>query len=45
MAQQQSPVDESIEQSLAELFQRGWLTGKDQLAVSDAGKKHLSRRV
>ena len=45
MAQQQSPVDESIEQSLAELFQRGWLTGKEQLAVSDAGRKHLSRRV
>jgi len=45
LAQQQSPVDESIEQSLAELFQRGWLTEKEQFAVSDAGKKHLSRRV
>jgi len=45
LAQQQSPVNESIEQSLAELFRRGWLTGKEQLTVTDAGRKHLSRRV
>ena len=32
-----------IEQSLAELFERGWLVGKKQLNVTDAGREHLRR--
>jgi len=45
LAQQQSPVDELIEQSLEELLQRGWLTGEERLAVTDAGRKHLGQRM
>lgn len=36
---------EFIEGSLAELFQRGWLTGEERLSVTDAGRKHLSQWV
>ena len=34
-----------IEQSLAELFERGWLVGNQQLSVTDAGREHLRRWV
>ena len=42
---QQPQASEMTERSVAELFQRGWLTGEERLAVTDAGRKHLSRRV
>ena len=36
---------EMIEQSLAELFEHGWLAGEEQLSVTDAGREHLRRRM
>ena len=36
---------EMIERSLAELFERGWLTGEERLSVTDAGREHLRRRM
>jgi hypothetical protein len=36
---------ELIERSLAELFQRGWLTGEERLSVTDAGQKHLGQWI
>jgi hypothetical protein len=32
-----------IEQSVAELFERGWLVGDERLSVTDTGREHLSR--
>jgi hypothetical protein len=34
-----------VEQSLAELFRRGWLSGEELLMVTDAGKKHLGQWI
>ena len=42
---QQPQAVEMIEQSVAELFERGWLEGKEQLSVTDAGREHLRRRM
>ena len=38
-------ASEMIEQSLAELFERGWLAGEERLNVTDAGKEYLHRRM
>ncbi len=38
-------ADEMIEQSLAGLFERGWLAEQDRLTVTDAGKDRLRRRM
>ena len=38
-------VNELIEQSLRELYERGWLEGNEQLVVTDAGRTHLGRQV
>jgi hypothetical protein len=43
LAQGQPHAAELIERSLAELLQRGWLTGEERLRVTDAGRKHLGR--
>ncbi|KQC04229.1 MAG: hypothetical protein APR53_00165 [Methanoculleus sp. SDB] len=43
--EQEQPSDELIEGSLAELFQRGWLTGEMRVSITDAGRKHLDRWV
>jgi Co/Zn/Cd efflux system component len=39
---QQNDTSELVEQSLQELFGSGWLGGKEQLNVTDAGREHLS---
>jgi hypothetical protein len=36
--------DEAIEQALSDLFERGWLTGEEQLSVTAAGRKRLRQR-
>jgi hypothetical protein len=41
----QPQAGEIIEQSLAELFERGWLMGEERLNVTDAGREHLRRRM
>ena len=38
-------ADEMIEQSLAGLFERGWLAEQDRLTVTDVGKERLRRRM
>lgn len=43
LAQGQPNTVELIEQDLAELFQRDWLTGEERLSVTDVGRKHLSQ--
>lgn len=43
LAQQQPQASEMIEQSVAELFERGWLVGDERLSVTDTGREHLSR--
>jgi hypothetical protein len=43
LAQQQPRASEMIEQSVAELFERGWLVGDERLSVTDTGREHLSR--
>jgi hypothetical protein len=42
-AQQQPRASEMIEQSVAELFERGWLVGDERLSVTDTGREHLGR--
>jgi hypothetical protein len=42
---QQPQAVEMIEQSVAELFERGWLEGKERLSVTDAGREHLRWRM
>jgi Co/Zn/Cd efflux system component len=39
----QSETGELVEQSLHELYERGWLAGDEQLSATDAGREHLSR--
>ena len=36
---------EMIEQSLAELFEHGWLVEEQRLSLADAGREHLRRRM
>jgi Co/Zn/Cd efflux system component len=43
LAQQQPWASEMIEQSVAELFEHGWLVGDERLSVTDTGREHLSR--
>jgi Co/Zn/Cd efflux system component len=43
LAQQQPQAGEVIEQSVAELFERGWLVGDERLSVTDTGREHLSQ--
>jgi hypothetical protein len=43
LAQQPPRAGEMIEQSVAELLERGWLVGDKRLNVTDAGREHLSR--
>jgi Co/Zn/Cd efflux system component len=45
LVQRQPHVDELIERSLAELFQRGWLAEGERLTVIDLGRKHLGKWV
>ena len=40
-----SHADEMIEQTLAELFERGWLVGDERLSLTDAGREHLRWRM
>jgi cation diffusion facilitator family transporter len=39
----QSETGELVEQSLRELYERGWLAGDEQLSATNAGREHLSR--
>jgi Co/Zn/Cd efflux system component len=45
LAQGQPQATEIIEQSLAELFQHGWLAEEERLSVTDAGRKHLGQWI
>ena len=45
LIQEQHKVPKLIKLSLLELFQNGWLGGKELLSVTDAGKKHLSKWI
>jgi hypothetical protein len=45
LAQGPSQAPELVENSLVELFKRGWLTGKEQLCVTNAGRKQLSKYI
>lgn len=45
LAQGQPQAAEFVERSLAELFERGWLTGGERLSVTDAGRKHLGQWI
>jgi ABC-2 type transport system permease protein len=38
---QQPQAKEMVEQSIQELFERGWLVGEEWLSVTDVGRKHL----
>lgn len=42
---QPSRADDRIEQSLAELLERGWLVEDGQLSVTDAGREHLRQQM
>lgn len=42
---QVSEVDQLVEQSLRELYERGFLVGDDQLVTTDAGKEYLSKQL
>ncbi len=42
---QPPPPNETVERGVAELFERGWLTGDEQLRVTDAGNEHLRQRM
>ncbi len=42
---QQPQAVEMIEQSVAELFERGWLEGKERLSVTDAGREHRRQQI
>jgi len=42
---QADEVDKQIDQSLHDLYERGWLTGDERLALSGAGRDHLSRQL
>jgi len=45
LVQGQPQAAEFVERSLAELFQRGWLTGEERLSVTDTGRKHLGQWI
>jgi hypothetical protein len=42
---QQPQANEVIEQSIAELFERGWLEGEEQLSITETGRERLSRQM
>jgi hypothetical protein len=39
-----SPADAMIDQNIAELYSRGWVSGEERLSITDAGKKYVNRR-
>ncbi|MCD6256216.1 MAG: hypothetical protein J7J44_08090, partial [Deltaproteobacteria bacterium] len=41
----QPKTEEMINQCMTELFQRGWITGEEQLHITEAGRKHLRRHT
>jgi hypothetical protein len=45
LAQPHPQAGEMIEQSMAELFDHGWLAGDEQLSVTDAGRAHLHQQM
>ena len=45
LVKHQAPARKMVDQGLAELFERGWLTEEKQLSCTDAGRKHLRRWV
>jgi hypothetical protein len=45
LAQGESQASELVERSLAELFERGWLTGDERLCLTEVGSKRLKKFV
>lgn len=45
LSQGKHQTAELVEQCLAELFQRGWLTGDERLSITVAGRKHLGKWI
>jgi hypothetical protein len=45
LAQGESQASELVERSLAELFERGWLTGGERLSLTEAGKERLKKFI
>jgi Co/Zn/Cd efflux system component len=41
----QPQASQMIQQSVAELFEHGWLVGEERLNVTDAGREHLRRQM
>ncbi|MGA9351240.1 MAG: cation transporter [Anaerolineae bacterium] len=41
----QLQASEMIDQSITELFERGWLVGEEQLSITDPGREHLRRQM
>jgi len=41
----QPKTEEFINQCLTELFRRGWITGEEQLHITESGRKHLRRHI
>ena len=41
----QPQASQMIQQSVSELFERGWLVGEERLNVTDAGREHLRRQM
>ena len=41
----QPRASEMVDQSVTALFERGWLTGEERLAVTRAGSEHLRQRM
>jgi cation diffusion facilitator family transporter len=39
----QSEASDLVEQSMKELYERGWLVGDERLSATDAGRAHLSQ--
>ena len=42
---EQPQASETVEESVATLFERGWLEGEQRLIITDAGKKRLHQRM
>ncbi len=40
-----APAGDMVEQSVADLFERGWLQDDEQLRVTDAGREHLQGQM
>jgi hypothetical protein len=43
LAQEQSQANDTVERSLSELVERGWIEEDEQMSVADSGKKRLRR--